>query len=610
MTSVTRVRVTGGFLDGLDLSLTSGLNVIVGPRGAGKTTLLELLRHALAISEGTPSRDRENFLRHALGAGEIVVDLRTPNGAERLVVDAGGGGARPDVTADIALMLGQNELEEIADSPSRRLALVDMRAGIPANNRPEDVGQLEKLTARAHHLRGRQEALRELLRQRTSLLDDRERLHEREAELLARNAKALGPQREELAALERKLLRVQADLRGALQLRAAKAEIGEAVTPVRDIVLRIETARVESSIQDEVSRLARAIEEALDEIVQASERLDSISTGSSNRLQREDVQLRAAAEPVRTSLDQTEKGLGAVTAELRDLEAQLARLATVESELGDLESEEKRVLSERQLLQERLEETVENIFDARDKAARSITAQLDHRVHISVRHLADTNTFRRTLVELLQGSGLKYNVIADALATTVLPSALLRYVEQSDNEGLSAASGLPQDRASRVIAALDDGRALSQIAASNLNDSVDFSLQDGAVLKSVGQLSTGQKCAVTMPIVLTDTHRIVILDQPEDHLDNQFLVKRIVTSLTRRSNAGAQTIVATHNPNIPVLGGAGQVVSLASDGTRGAVDAVGPFDSQAIVRVITTLMEGGRGAFERRATFYATHSVQ
>lgn len=609
MASVARMRVTGGFLDGLDLEFASGLNVIVGPRGAGKTTLLELLRHVLALPHDEAPSARAAFLRHALGAGEVVLDLRTADGAERLVVDANGGGLRPEVSQDIALMLGQNELEEIADSPTRRLSLIDMRAGIAASERVAAVQELKKLTLRAHQLRARQEDLRDLLRQKATLLEDRQRVRDREAELLARSSGALAPERERLASLERSILRVQADLRGAQELQAAKAQIEEAVSPARDIALHVRSTRVEAPIQAEVKRLSDLVIESLNNITGAASQLERLSISSSNRLRQDDIRLRAEAEPVRTSLDQVERGLGAVTAELRDLEAQISRLDSVESELRNLEQQEQQVISDRQMLQEVHEDASESLFDSRDRAARSITEQLDHRVQISVRHLADTSAFRRTLAEVLQGHGLKHNVLADTLASTTLPSTLLRYVEQGDIHGLSATAGVPSDRAARVIAALDSGDALAKIASSVLNDSVDFRLQDGAVLKNAAQLSTGQKCAVTMPIVLTDSVRIVILDQPEDHLDNQFLVDRIVTSLVGRTHAGAQTIVATHNPNIPVLGGAQQVANLVSDGAHAVVDAQGPFNSPGIVRVITTLMEGGRAAFEQRAQFYAAHPV-
>ena len=68
-----------------------------------------------------------------------------------------------------------------------------------------------------------------------------------------------------------------------------------------------------------------------------------------------------------------------------------------------------------------------------------------------------------------------------------------------------------------------------------------------------------------------------------------------------------QVIVATHNANIPVLGNAAEVVVLASDGRRGFVRAAAPLDDDDSVEAITTLMEGGREAFARRAAFYTAH---
>ncbi|MFC4613582.1 AAA family ATPase [Cellulomonas algicola] len=608
---ISRVRVTGGFLDGLDLEFAPGLNVIVGPRGAGKTTLLELLRHTLALPHGSEMRDRASYLRHALGAGEVVLDLRTAAGAERLVVDASGGGSRADATADLALMLGQNELEEIADSATRRLALIDMRAGIKPTTELEALEQLRNMTARAADLRVRQEELRDLLKQKSSLLEDRQRAQDREAELLARSSAAdLAPQRAKLNMLQKELIRVNENLRGATSLSASQAEIRRATAPAREAAARMVDLPIEAAIRGEVDRLAGTIEQALEEVSAAAERLERLSVGSSNRLAQEDLRLRAEAEPVRASLDQLERGLGAITAELRDLEVQITRLDSVERELLELEGLERRVLAERQTAQEVLEDAAELIFDARDRAARSITDQLDHRVQIAVRHFADTSAYRRTLADLLQGSGLKYSALADSLASATLPSALLRYVEQRDVDGLAEVAGVPLDRATRIIVALDKPEALSSIAAATLRDAVDFRLQDGATVKSAAQLSTGQKCAVTLPIVLTDPERIVILDQPEDHLDNQFLVDRIVTSLAARTTAGAQSIVATHNPNIPVLGGAAQVAHLSSDGSQGLVDVKGAFDAPSVVRVITTLMEGGRRAFQLRARFYAEHASE
>ena len=120
---------------------------------------------------------------------------------------------------------------------------------------------------------------------------------------------------------------------------------------------------------------------------------------------------------------------------------------------------------------------------------------------------------------------------------------------------------------SGLIEHLDRKEVLAGLAEISLRDSVDFRLRDGSVDKSVDLLSTGQKCAVTLPIILSEQERTLILDQPEDHLDNAYLVKNVVAGLVARSRNGAQTIVATHNANIPVLGSAENVVVLTSDGS-------------------------------------------
>ena len=56
---IQRLRVIGGFLDGLDIQFADGLNCIIGPRGVGKTTILEMMRFALDTMpgrEGDPLR--------------------------------------------------------------------------------------------------------------------------------------------------------------------------------------------------------------------------------------------------------------------------------------------------------------------------------------------------------------------------------------------------------------------------------------------------------------------------------------------------------------------------------------------------------------------------
>jgi predicted ATPase len=105
---------------------------------------------------------------------------------------------------------------------------------------------------------------------------------------------------------------------------------------------------------------------------------------------------------------------------------------------------------------------------------------------------------------------------------------------------------------------------------------------------------------------LAEERETILLDQPEDHLDNAFIVDTLVQAIRDRA-ANGQVIVATHNANLPVLGEADRVVVLASDGRHGFVAASSPLDGEDSVHAITTLMEGGREAFALRAAFYEAH---
>jgi ABC-type dipeptide/oligopeptide/nickel transport system ATPase subunit len=248
----------------------------------------------------------------------------------------------------------------------------------------------------------------------------------------------------------------------------------------------------------------------------------------------------------------------------------------------------------------------EALYETRADVARSTTAQVASNVVVVVDHLADATHFRKFLQNSLRGSSTRATLI-DSVADRVLPRQLLEMIEGGDAAGLAAVAGVADDRAQKLIENLNDRDLLSALSRLRLADSVDFRLRDGSVDKSVDALSTGQKCAVTLPIVLSEQERTLILDQPEDHLDNAFLVTNIVSGLNKRRRGGAQTIVATHNANIPVLGSAENVVVLSSDGRTGGVHVQGAFDADAVVDEITRLMEGGREAFARRSAFYSEH---
>jgi ABC-type lipoprotein export system ATPase subunit len=115
--------------------------------------------------------------------------------------------------------------------------------------------------------------------------------------------------------------------------------------------------------------------------------------------------------------------------------------------------------------------------------------------------------------------------------------------------------------------------------------------------------SLGQRASALILFVLGQRENdVIIIDQPEDDLDNQTIYEDVI-KLIRELKPNVQFIFATHNPNIPVLGDADQIhVCSFSDGKisvqSGALDA--PEQQERIVNI----MEGGKEAFKRRKEIY------
>ena len=122
--------------------------------------------------------------------------------------------------------------------------------------------------------------------------------------------------------------------------------------------------------------------------------------------------------------------------------------------------------------------------------------------------------------------------------------------------------------------------------------------------RPIQNCSPGQRCSAMLPIVTLTSDAPIIIDQPEDNLDNK-LVSRAVFKILAKLKETRQIILATHNPNILVSGDAEQVVVLKSEG---AVDEFGSIDEPAIVSNVIELMEGGKEAFKRRQTKYGIRS--
>jgi ABC-type Mn2+/Zn2+ transport system ATPase subunit len=148
----------------------------------------------------------------------------------------------------------------------------------------------------------------------------------------------------------------------------------------------------------------------------------------------------------------------------------------------------------------------------------------------------------------------------------------------------------------------DEGR-LFELELLAPQDKVEVYLRLNDTFLPLEKLSAGQRATAMLLLLLVQEERLLLVDQPEDDLDNRFIYDDIVRIL-RQQKGERQLLVATHNPNIPVLGNAELIIALEAREGKAVVGTEGAIDATAVREVVKRVMEGGEAAFRRRAEKY------
>ncbi|PIV33218.1 MAG: chromosome segregation protein SMC [Lysobacterales bacterium CG02_land_8_20_14_3_00_62_12] len=122
---------------------------------------------------------------------------------------------------------------------------------------------------------------------------------------------------------------------------------------------------------------------------------------------------------------------------------------------------------------------------------------------------------------------------------------------------------------------------------------------DGKEFTSINRASAGQRAAAMLAFLLAHGEEPIVLDQPEDDLDNHLIYSLVVQQI-RANKQRRQIIVVTHNPNIVVNGDAEMNHALDLKAGQCRVVQRGSLQNAAMRKEVCDVMEGGRDAFEKR----------
>ena len=208
---------------------------------------------------------------------------------------------------------------------------------------------------------------------------------------------------------------------------------------------------------------------------------------------------------------------------------------------------------------------------------------------------------------------------ARALMNTLTLPVLLDCVRRKDVQAIIALrndSGGPiftEAEADLLLERVADPDLQSQLESVAVHDRPRLSVtkrievsgaQPRFVPRDFKRLSLGQQQSVLLALMLTSESRApLIVDQPEDNLDSEFIYKTIVPVI-RAAKERRQVIVVTHNANIAVLGDAELIIALKATNERAKIVTRGSIDHPETCGAACAILEGSREAFDRRAAVY------
>ncbi|WP_391483889.1 TrlF family AAA-like ATPase [Lactiplantibacillus plantarum] len=606
-TYIDSIKVTGGYLDGLAFDLSKSLNTLIGGRGTGKSTLISLIRYALddEPSDDANRKDLNEIIRSNMGvSGVITLGIKSSEQLDQsytikrrfkqdpVILDQYGSIVNlkvKDIIPNIEIY-GQNEIMSVVGNSDRKREVVDRLIKVSKNT-------IIKLKNCNQAISSNSNEIQKLLEEQGSNAEKLTELPRIESQYetltnqgITEKLKSFTPfvtQQATFDSLESNISSykislpkmVGTDELSSLHVETVNNEITEFNT-----FLKTEEDKINNQLKDlyvvyksEFKSWTVKKNEADSKIKKVIESLPDFHDRNSQEiatLYQEVIQQKAQLEPLRSK--QT-----AISKKLHELRQN--RLNLIEDYKSALD--EKNSSIEKQI--KKLNKL--NKHQLRGKLRLEIQPQGN------IRKLLD-------YLGKLKGIGdAKLRGIAEQ--TTIDVFTFTNNIRNGDVVMLMDTYNLTKATAETLLKLTES--QLLEIEDIRLTDIAKIQLFVGGKFKDIESLSKGQQCTAILDIIMLDNKDPLIVDQPEDNLDNSFITNNLVDGIRHNKNS-RQYVFATHNANIPVFGDAELIATLHEVDGQGEVETsgVGSIDDENVKKNVINILEGGAKAFRMRESKY------
>lgn len=605
------VRCNGQFLDGREVQLNPHLNCLIGGKGAGKSTLIEYIRYALDKTPrtGRIEGDYLDLIAETLGEdGEVEVQIQTEGGRKYSITRVYNNEPRIEREDGTAVEMeietfkeeffdveihSQNELLELARDTRDQLVLIDsyLEFGDSKSNRDELKTQLSDNATRLDTARQHLDKLEEDLRDLTAI---REKL----AVMEEQGVEAYLEGQEDWEAEQRRLQRYESSIQQAITEvegldlieDPSDEDVGEE-SPNRELVVG-----ARDSLSDAHTESEEYKEDWIDTL---EDHRDSISENLNDWEDRRD-EWRDDFDELREEIEEeTDVDVDQYFA-LRD---EATRLDGTEEELDEQEAAIESLEAEREELLNQLNEVRGEITEIRREGTENINETLNE-VRVRLEANGDRSEYQDWFNTVLRGSRVQ-TTDKERVSELYDPEELTEIIEERDTERLVEEADLTPTGADNLVDHEALRNQLHVLQTLEIHDKPIIEIQEEGEWKPLNRMSEGQQSTALLSIAMLERKMPLIVDQPEDQLDNEFIYD-VVVDVIRRVKSSRQIIMPTHNANIPILGDAEQILVMWADGHNGYIQERGSIDLPNIRGRAQKILEGGEEAFSKRTEKYGT----
>lgn len=596
---IKRMRCIGGKLNGQVFSPSNELNTLIGIRGSGKSSVIEVLRYALGINETTDPEYKRSLVQTVLGpGGEVELEIIDKNSHKyrisRILNEM------PTIHDEFNNVLNIS-VETILNNPlyfgQKDLALtkkgyeLELLNKIIGNGIEDNSREIEEIKKRLNSNIEKYISVSDIPQK---IEDIKTENIELEHKLQIFSEKGIDEKLKKITACNNDLIKINSVLNHTNSLyNSIKNAYTEKETDL--INLSNYSSEYNGEIFDEARNISEKVLTTLNEIDIAIGKMGELVT-----------KLEKTKEKLENKIDSLKEEFASIKREINDDNLDVESFVNYKKRMSS-NTEKIDQLTKTLKQKDEISSIIKDDFNSRNnllekrfdkykEAIKKINESQDQ-LQVDIEYKGNKNKFKDDLQEQFRGSGLTENRYSE------ISKSFSDFAEIVEDYFLNEGKNIVKYCTENIYAKVSNKiiQSYKDMISLDCSNTITIRYHD----KLLSKHSLGERASALILFILTQHDSdVIIIDQPEDDLDNQVIYKELIRTILQEKK-NMQFIFATHNANIPVLGDAERVVTAEYDGDNEMIKLKqGTIDSTDIHDAIVDIMEGGTEAFNKRNEIY------